>query len=265
MGRVDDAYEAAERSADWLRNAGLAGADVVLVAGSGWQGITEEWGPPDQVVAMREVPGYPVPVAEGHGGTIGAYDVSGRRVLTLTGRTHLYEGRGPSPVVHGVRTAAALGCGTAILTNANGSFRPDWKPGTCVALRDHLNLTATSPLIGARFVDLTVAYSERLRTLARALIPGVVEGTYAMLPGSHYETHAEGRMLKVLGADVVGMSTVLETIAARQAGLEVLALSMVTVTEGETEIDPSEVVAVAADAATKLSAPLARLITEAGR
>ena len=214
---------------------------------------------------MREVPGYPVPIAEGHGAEIRLHVVNGRRALVLTGRTHLYEGHGPAAVVHGVRTAAALGCRSAVLTNANGSFRPDWRPGTCVAVRDHLNLTASSPLIGPRFVDLTEAYSRRMRVLASAVLPDLVEGTYAMLPGPHYETRAEGAMLKALGADVVGMSTVLETIAAREAGMEVLALSMVTVTEGNDEIDPAEVVAVASAAAARLSAPLARLIGEMDR
>lgn len=181
-------------------------------------------------------------------------------MLALLGRTHLYEGHGVGPVAHGVRTAAALGCRVAILTNANGSFRPDWSPGTCMVVRDHLNLTGLSPIVGARFVDLTDAYSPRLRSLAHAADAALVEGTYAMLPGPHYETRAEGSMLTYVGADVVGMSMVLETIAARAAGMEVLGLSMVTVTEGQAEIDPSEVVRVAARAATRLSGPLAQII-----
>ena len=109
-------------------------------------------------------------------------------------------------------------------------------------------------------VDLTDAYSLRLRSLAHAADPGLVEGTYAMLPGPHYETRAEGSMLTYLGADVVGMSMVLETIAAREAGMEVLGLSMVTVTEGQAAIDPSEVVRVAAEAASRLSGPMAQII-----
>lgn len=262
---MDDPDGTVARSVDWLRHAGFGGADTLVVAGSGWQGLTQDWGAATAAVSMRDVPGYPVPVAEGHGGEVCLYVLAGCRVLVLTGRTHLYEGRGPAAVVHGVRTAATLGCRTALLTNANGSFRADWKPGTCVVVRDHLNLSATSPLVGPRFVDLTDAYSPRLRDLALTRLPAAVEGTYAMLPGPHYETRAEGTMLKAMGADVVGMSTVLETIAAREAGMEVLALSMVTVTEGEDEIDPAEVVAVASAEAARLSGPLARLIGEIGR
>jgi purine-nucleoside phosphorylase len=188
--------------------------------------------------------------------------VSGVQVLTYLGRTHLYEGHGPAPVVHGVRTAAQLGCRTVILTNANGSFREDWQPGTCVLIRDHLNLTATSPLVGARFVDLTDAYSPRLREVAKAVHPEFVEGVYAMFSGPHYETRAEGTMMARLGADVVGMSTVLETIAARELGLEVLALSMVTAIEGaDTGIDPAQVVAKAAESSAALGDTLARIIT----
>lgn len=265
MGVVDQAGESARISADWLRLQGLGDVDAVVVAGSGWQGITLDWGAPTATALMADVPDFPVPVAQGHGGEIRRYEIAERGVLVLTGRTHLYEGRGPAAVVHGVRTAAALGCRAALLTNANGSLRPDWKPGTCVLVRDHLNLTATSPLTGPRFVDLTEVYSPRLRAIARDELPAVVEGTYAMLRGPHYETRAEGSMLKTLGADVIGMSTVLEAIAAREVGMEVLALSMVTVTEGEGEIDPADVVAVATAAATRLSSPVARVIAAIGR
>lgn len=243
---------------------GFDAVDAVVVAGSGWQGITLDWAAPTATASMADVPEFPVPVAQGHGGEILRYVIAELRVLVLTGRTHLYEGRGAAAVVHGVRTAAELGCRAALLTNANGSLRSDWKPGTCVLVRDHLNLTATSPLTGPRFADLTEVYSPRLRAIARAELPAVVEGTYAMLRGPHYETRAEGSMLKALGADVIGMSTVLEAIAARDAGMEVLALSMVTVTEGE-DIDPAEVVAVASAAATRLSSPVARVIAAIGR
>jgi purine-nucleoside phosphorylase len=130
---------------------------------------------------------------------------------------------------------------------------------------DHLNLTARSPLRGARFVDLTAAYSPRLRGIAQRHHPDFVEGVYAMLPGPHYETSAEGAMLKKYGADAVGMSTVLEVIAARELDLEVLALSMVTVTEGlDTGIDPTSVVQIAAQSAAALGSTLGRIIESAG-
>jgi purine-nucleoside phosphorylase len=154
--------------------------------------------------------------------------VEGRRVLVLLGRTHLYEGRGVGPVVHGVRVAAAAGCRTVVLTNAAGGLRDGMTVGQPVLISDHLNLTARSPLVGPRFVDLTDLYSARLRGLARDVDPSLAEGVYAALPGPHYETPAEIRMLRTLGADLVGMSTVHETIAARAAGAEVLGLSLVT-------------------------------------
>ena len=264
-----DPYARAAEAADALRAHGFEDHDVLLVLGSGWLAAADAFGEASSAVPMAAIPGFLDPVAEGHGHEIRSYAVgtstSMTRVLAFTGRTHLYEGHGVDPVVHATRTAAALGCTTAIFTNANGAFRPDWPPGTCMVVRDHLNLTARSPLRGARFVDLTAAYSPRLREIAHQAHPGFVEGVYAMLPGPHYETSAEGAMLKTFGADAVGMSTVLEVIAARELDLEVLALSMVTVTEGlDTGIDPSQVVAVAAQSAAALGSALRQIIGSAG-
>src|SRR5690606_18496316 len=135
---------------------------------------------------------------------------------------HYYEGRGVRSVVHAVRTAAASGCSTIVLTNGCGGLRPEWAPGTPVLISDHINLTATSPLEGATFVDLTDVYTPRLRELARTIDPSLEEGVYVQFRGPHYETPAEVRMAKVLGGDLVGMSTTLEAIAAREAGMDVL-------------------------------------------
>ncbi len=259
----DDPYECAGQAAEALRIRGFADHDVLLVLGSGWTGVLDTWGQPIATTDVTELPGFVAPVALGHTADIRSYDLGGVRVLVILGRTHLYEGLGVGVVVHGVRTGAALGCRVAVLTNANGSLRRAWAPGTCVVVTDHLNLTAKSPLEGPRFVDLTEAYSSRLRSLARQVRPDLVEGVYAMLPGPHYETGAEAAMLARLGADVVGMSTVLEAIAARELGLEVLALSMVTVTEGlDTGIDPSEVVEVARQSASGLSTSLADILRQ---
>ena len=153
---------------------------------------------------------------------------TGRRALVYGTRTHFYEGKGVRAVVHAVRTAAAAGCRTIVLTNGCGGLNPAWTPGTPVLISDHLNLTATSPIEGANFVDLTDLYSPRLRDLARAVDPDLDEGVYVQFRGPHYETPAEVQMAKVLGGDLVGMSTTLEAIAARQAGLEVLGISLVT-------------------------------------
>src|SRR2546430_5039669 len=177
---------------------------------------------------MAELPGFSAPTVVGHGGAIRSLTVGERRVLVLLGRTHLYEGRGVGAVVHGVRTVVAAGCGTVILTNAAGCLRPEIAVGQPVLISDHLNLTATSPLVGAQFVDLTDLYSSRLRGIAREIDPSLVEGVYAGLPGPHFETPAEIRMLRTIGADLVGMSTVLEAIAAKAVGAEVFGLSLVT-------------------------------------
>ena len=269
MEAPEDPYATAERAADDLRRRGFDDHDVLLVLGSGWRRAADAFGPPVYSAPIAEIPGFVSPVAEGHGREIRSYAVGDparpTRVLALTGRTHLYEGLGVDAVVHATRTAAALGCTIAVYTNANGAFREDWGPGTCMLVADHLNLTARSPLRGVRFVDLTAAYSPRLREIARRHDPEFVEGVYAMLPGPHYETRAEGAMLGRFGADAVGMSTVLEVIAARELGLEVLALSMVTVTEGlDTGIDPSVVVEIAAQSAAALGSTLGRIIESAG-
>ncbi|MGH3979515.1 MAG: purine-nucleoside phosphorylase [Pseudonocardiaceae bacterium] len=207
---------------------GVGSHDVALVLGSGWRPAADALGTPSAEVPMAELPGFATPSVAGHGGTVRSVTVGGRRVLVLLGRTHGYEGRGAAQVVHGVRTACASGARTVVLTNAAGGIGDGLRVGQPVLISDHLNLTGTSPLVGARFLDLTDAYSPRLRALAREIDPGLGEGVYAGLPGPQFETPAEIRMLRTLGADLVGMSTVLETIAARAQGAEVLGLSLVT-------------------------------------
>ena len=153
---------------------------------------------------------------------------AGRTAAIFTGRTHFYEGRGVQQVVHGVRSAAAAGAKVLVLTNGCGGLNRDWPPGTTVLISDHINLTSATPLIGATFIDLTEAYSHRLRDLARTVDPDLPEGVYVQFRGPQFETPAEVRMAGVLGGDLVGMSTTLETIAARERGLEVLGISLVT-------------------------------------
>ena len=151
-----------------------------------------------------------------------------RQALVYGTRTHYYEGHGVRAVVHGIRTAAAAGCRTVVITNGCGGLREEWGPGTPVLISDHINLTATSPIEGANFVDLTDVYSPRLRAIAKEVDPDLDEGVYVQFRGPHYETPAEVRMAGILGGDLVGMSTSLEAIAARQSGLEVLGISLVT-------------------------------------
>jgi purine-nucleoside phosphorylase len=225
---AQDPSKLAARAAADLTAALESEHDVAVVMGSGWAPAADAFGPALASVAIGELPGFAAPTASGHGGEVRSVRVGDRRVLLFLGRTHLYEGRGVQSVAHGVRTAAAAGVRTVVLTNAAGGLDPAHRVGQAVLISDHLNLTARSPLVGAQFVDLTDAYSPRLRTLAREIDPSLAEGVYAGLPGPHYETPAEIRMLRMLGADLVGMSTVHETIAARAAGAQVLAVSLVT-------------------------------------
>lgn len=193
------------------------------------------------------------------------------RVLVFLGRAHLYEGHSPQTVVHGVRTAVAAGCRVVVLTNAAGGIREGLRVGQPVLIRDHLNLTGRSPLAGPpppaglppRFADLTDLYSARLRALARAAAPELAEGVYAALPGPHYETPAEIAMLRTLGADLVGMSTAMEAIAARHLGAEVLAISLVTNLAAGLAghgLDHAEVVAAGAAAAGRMGSLLGSLL-----
>ena len=174
------------------------------------------------------VPGFHAAGVVGHSGKIRSIPVGDKNVLVFLSRTHFYEGKGVAAVVHGVRTAAAAGCRAVVLTNGCGGLKETWSPGTPVLIKDHINLTATSPIEGAHFVDLTDLYSSRLRTMCREVDPSLDEGVYVQFPGPHYETPAEVRMAGVLGGHLVGMSTTLEAIAAREAGMEVLGISLVT-------------------------------------
>jgi purine-nucleoside phosphorylase len=220
---------AREAAAAIAERTGVERHDVLLVLGSGWGGAADLVGETVAEIPSHEIPGFTAPAVAGHGGTTRSIRLPhGGHALVLGSRTHLYEGRGVRRVVHGVRTAAAAGARAVVLTNGCGGLDESWGPGTPVLISDHLNLTATSPLEGATFVDLTDLYSARLRAVAREVDPDLPEGVYAQFRGPHYETPAEVRMAGRMGADLVGMSTTLEAIAARQAGLEVLGISLVT-------------------------------------
>ncbi|MGH3423201.1 MAG: purine-nucleoside phosphorylase [Nocardioidaceae bacterium] len=219
----------ARQAATRLRElTGGADHDVALVMGSGWLPAADALGAPDHEFPNTELPGFAAPAVAGHGGTIRSVRVGDRRLLIFLGRTHFYERKGVASVVHGVRTAAGAGCRAIVLTNGCGGLDPRWQPGTPVLIRDHINLTAQSPIEGANFVDLTDLYAERLRALCREADPSLDEGVYVQLPGPHYETPAEIAMVRAIGGDLVGMSTVLESIAARETGMEVLGISLVT-------------------------------------
>jgi purine-nucleoside phosphorylase len=223
-----EANEAAEAAAVIAERTGVAQHDIAVVLGSGWRPAADVIGEPETEIGLGELPGFVAPSAVGHGGTVRSVKVGDKRALILLGRTHFYEGKGIGPAVHNVRTAAATGAKTVLLTNAAGGLRQGFQVGQPVLISDHLNLTARSPIVGANFVDLTDLYSARLRDIAREIDPSLEEGVYAGLTGPHFETPAEIRMLRTMGADLVGMSTVLEAIAARAAGVEVFGLSLVT-------------------------------------
>jgi purine-nucleoside phosphorylase len=219
---------ALDAAATIARTTGLPRHDLAIVLGSGWAPAADRIGAPEAELPVTDLAGFAPPTALGHVGTVRSVLVGDRTVLVFLGRTHLYEGNGVDVVVHPVRVATAAGCRAVVLTNAAGGLRADMAVGQPVLISDHLNLTARSPLVGANFVDLTDLYSARLRELARTVDPSLTEGVYAALPGPHYETPAEIRMLRTMGADLVGMSTALEAIAARAHGAEVLGLSLVT-------------------------------------
>ena len=242
---------------------GVPRHDVAVVLGSGWSPAAAALGEATAVVPMAEVPGFTPPTAAGHGGQVLSVPVGRHQVLVLLGRIHAYEGHDLSHVVHPVRTACAAGATVVVLTNAAGGLRPEYWVGQPVLISDHLNLTARSPLVGPQFVDLVDAYSPRLRALAREIDPTLAEGVYAGLPGPHYETPAEIRMLRRLGAELVGMSTVHETIAARAAGVEVLGVSLVTnLAAGMTgqPLSHSEVLEAGRQSATAMGSLLAAVL-----
>ncbi|WP_067698491.1 purine-nucleoside phosphorylase [Nocardia jejuensis] len=201
---------------------------VAVILGSGWQEAAAEIGEPAASLPMAEVPGFGSPTAQGHQGTIHSVVVNDAPVLLLMGRQHLYEGHEPAQVVHNIRTAVAAGAQTILLTNAAGGIRDGLSVGEPVLISDHLNLTGRTPIEGANFVDLVDTWDPELRALAQEIDPSLTEGVYAGLTGPQYETPAEIRMLRTMGADLVGMSTVLEAIACRAAGARVLGISLVT-------------------------------------
>lgn len=257
---ADAAAEAAHVLADLT---GVASHDIALVMGSGWLPAVDALGEVTAEISSTDLPGFAPPAVAGHAGKIRSVRAGDRQLLVFLGRTHFYEGLGVRAVVHGVRTAAAAGCRAIVLTNGCGGLKEHWTPGTPVLISDHINLTATSPLEGATFVDLTDLYSPRLRALCREVEPDLEEGVYVQFPGPHYETPAEIRMVRAIGGDLAGMSTTLEAIAAREAGMEVLGISLVTNLaagiSGE-PLDHAEVLEAGKAAASRMGALLGAVV-----
>jgi purine-nucleoside phosphorylase len=262
-----DPFEIAAQAAQQIAElTGVPSHDVALTLGSGWAKAADLIGETTATVPASEILGFSAPALAGHAGTIRSIRLpNGKRALVIGARTHYYENHGVRRVVHSVRTAAATGASTMILTNGAGGIRESWKPGTPVLISDHINLTGDSPLEGATFIDLTDLYSSRLRELARAVDPTLDEGVYVQNRGPHYETPAEVQMAKTIGGHIVGMSTALEAIAARQAGMEILGMSLITnLAAGiqKTPLSHAEVIQAGKDAEPVISALLAKIVEQ---
>jgi purine-nucleoside phosphorylase len=269
---VTNPYELAERAANQLREqSGVDSYDVAVVLGSGWKEGAVALGEPKSVVEASSLSGFFAPTVAGHGSEILSVTMGGANVALIAGRVHLYEGHSAHEVVHPVRTIIAAGAKKVVLTNAAGGLDPAISPGHVVVIRDHLNFTSTSPLEGdappaeyaARFVDLTDLYSARLRAELLIARPELTEGVYMGFRGPHYETPAEIAMAATLGASLVGMSTVLEAIAARHLDAEVLGLSLVSnfaAGLGAGSLSHQEVLEAGQDAAASLGALLSDVL-----
>ncbi|MCK2024103.1 MULTISPECIES: purine-nucleoside phosphorylase [Microbacterium] len=255
---------AATAAADIARLTGVEKHDIALTLGSGWGKAADIIGETVATIPATEVTGFSKPALEGHVGTLRSIRTpDGKNVLVIGARTHYYEDHGVRRVVHSVRTAAATGAKIMVLTNGAGGIRETWTPGQPVLISDHINLTADSPLEGATFIDLTDLYAKRLRDIARSVDPSLDEGVYTQFRGPHYETPAEVQMAKVIGGHIVGMSTALEAIAAREAGMEVLGFSLITnLAAGiqKTPLSHAEVIEAGREAEPVISALLARVV-----
>ena len=263
---VDPFAIAAVAAAEIAEKTGVEKHDIALTLGSGWAKAADLIGETTATIPADEITGFSKPALVGHVGTLRSVLLpSGKRALVIGARTHYYENHGVRRVVHSVRTAAAAGAKTMILTNGAGGIRESWTPGTPVLISDHINLTADSPLEGATFIDLTDLYSKRLRDVARSVDSSLDEGVYTQFRGPHYETPAEVQMAKAIGGHIVGMSTALEAIAARQSGMEILGMSLITnLAAGiqKTPLSHEEVIEAGREAESRISALLAKIVGE---
>ncbi len=262
-----DPFEfAAQAAAEIAERTGVPNHDIALTLGSGWARAADLIGETVASIPATDIAGFSKPALEGHVGSIRSILLpSGKRALVIGARTHYYENHGVRRVVHSVRTAAATGASVMILTNGAGGIKTHWRPGTPVLISDHINLTADSPLEGATFIDLTDLYSKRLRSIAKGVDPMLDEGVYTQFRGPHYETPAEVQMARIIGGDIVGMSTALEAIAARQSGMEILGMSLITnLAAGiqQTPLSHEEVIQAGKDAEPVISALLAKIVAE---
>jgi purine-nucleoside phosphorylase len=268
-------YDRVEAAAGVIRRASRAQPDVGIILGTGLGGLAEEM-TVEQSVSYDQIPGFPVSTVESHAGRLLLGRLGKRQVVAMQGRFHRYEGYSLADVAFPVRVMRALGAATLVVSNACGGMNPLWSPGDLVLLSDHINLLGDNPLVGSnderlgpRFPDMSAPYDPELRALARAvaLELGIVlrEGVYVAVPGPSLETRAEYRMLRGVGADVVGMSTVPEVIVAAHAGMRTVGISIITdqcLPDALEPVDIDRIIATAGRAEPSLT----RLITAmAGR
>jgi purine-nucleoside phosphorylase len=259
-------YERSQQACAYIRTHLPVSASIAVILGSGLSGVLEGMDV-TATLPCSGIPHWPASTVAGHPGRLALAKVAGVPVVVLAGRVHLYEGLRAAEIAFPVRVLAGLGVRALIVTNASGAIREDWPPGQLALITDHINLQGDSPLAGPReerwgprFPDMTEAYSPRLRQAARqsARVAGldVVEAVYAGVRGPNYETPAEIRYLRTIGADLVGMSTVPEVIAARQMGLQVLGISVVSnlaAGMGDTRLSHDEVLATGKEATERLA------------
>ena len=260
---------------DWPSSA-ARNHDVAVVLGTGLADAAAHISPISTQLDLGALPGFPATFVSHQRSEVWSLEVEEVRVLAFLGRLHLYEGYSAIDIAHPVRTAVAAGCRTIIITNASGSLREEIVPGDVVLIADHLNLSGASPLVGVPtgsghprpFVNLVDAWSPRLRAFARSVDPSLAEGVYAQVQGPQFETPAEIRMLRTLGADLVGMSSALEAIAARQLGAEVLGLSLVTNFGAGMEhavVSPEEIIGVGARCAPAVGRLIRKVVAAIAR
>ena len=260
-------FEIAQEAAKQIAKiSGISSHDIALTLGSGWAKAADLIGETVSEIPGSEIIGFSKPAVVGHVGTIRSIRLpNGKHALVIGARTHFYENHGVRSVVHSVRTAAAAGAKTMILTNGAGGIKPEWAGGAAVLISDHINLTASSPLEGATFIDLTDLYSKRLRDLARTVDASLDEGVYVQFRGPHYETPAEVQMAKIMGGHIVGMSTALEAIAAREAGMEIMGMSLITNLAAGIQTTPlshAEVLEAGRNAEARIGKLLAEIVTK---
>ena len=259
---------------DFLRSRVTRRPRVMLILGSGLGGLADEIEEPVRI-PYAEIPGFPAATVVGHSGTLVAGMLEGAECVAMQGRFHLYEGHDPSVVAFPIRVMAALGARTLIVTNAAGGLRRTFRPGDLMIIDDHINLTGRNPLIGpvapgeTRFPDMSEAYDRELRAIAERVATGlgvrVVRGVYCALSGPSYETPAEIRMLQIIGADAVGMSTVPEVIVARALGIRVLGISLISNLAAGLAPEPlshEEVIAAGREAGPRLASVVRGVLRE---